>query len=58
MKPKNTTRESRTDWEKLASLPDEKIDTSDMPELDEEFFREAEIRLPASTQLVSLRVDE
>jgi hypothetical protein len=36
-----STRESRTDWEKLASLPDEKIDTSDVPELDEDFFREA-----------------
>jgi uncharacterized protein (DUF4415 family) len=52
-----STRESRTDWEKLASLPDEKIDTSDVPELDEDFFREAEIRLPPGKQLVSIRLD-
>ena len=57
MKPKNTTRESRTDWERLSRGSDKKIDTSDIPELHEEFFREAEIRLPAGKQLVSLRVD-
>jgi len=57
MKGTNTTRESRTDWRRLAALPDDKIDTSDIPELDEEFFRAAKLRLPTRKQLVSLRLD-
>lgn len=57
MKQHDTTKESRTDWQKLESVPDEKIDTSDVPELDADFFRNAKVRLPAGKQLVSLRVD-
>ncbi len=57
MKQDNSTKESRTDWRKLDKAPDEKIDTSDIPELDEEFFRNAKVRLPAGKQLVSLRLD-
>ncbi len=57
MRQTNTTRESRTDWRKLAALPDDRIDTSDIPELDEDFFREASVRLPKGKQLVSLRID-
>ncbi len=57
MKGTNTTRESRTDWRKLATLPDDRIDTSDIPELDKDFFREARVRLLTRKQLVSLRID-
>ncbi len=57
MKGTNTTRDSRTDWRRLAALPDDRIDTSDIPELDENFFREAKLRLPPGKQLVSLRID-
>ena len=57
MKQNNSTKESRTDWEKLERVPDEKIDMSDIPELDEAFFRNAKVRLPAGKQLVSLRLD-
>jgi len=57
MKQNNFTKESRPDWEKLEKVPDEKIDTSDVPELDEAFFRNAKVRLPAGKQLVSLRID-
>ena len=42
----------------MNSEPEERIDTSDIAELDEAFFREAEVRLPAGKQLVSLRVDQ
>jgi hypothetical protein len=34
----------------MSSERDEKIDTSDIPELDEAFFREAEVRLPDNTE--------
>jgi uncharacterized protein (DUF4415 family) len=57
MKRTNTTRDCRTDWRKLAALPDDRIDTSDIPELDENFFRAAKLRLPTGKQLVSLRID-
>ena len=57
MKGPNTTRDSRTNWRRLAALPDDRIDTSDIPELDESFFRAAKLRLPTRKQLVSLRID-
>lgn len=57
MRQTNTKKESRTRWRKLAALADEKIDTSDIPALDEDFFREATLRLPQAKQLVSIRLD-
>jgi uncharacterized protein (DUF4415 family) len=57
MRETNTTKESRTDWRKLTALPSDGIDTSGIPELDEDFFREAKLRLPKGKHLVSLRVD-
>jgi uncharacterized protein (DUF4415 family) len=57
MRQTNTTKESRTNWRKLAALPDDRIDTSEIPALDEDFFRETKLRLLKSKQLVSIRVD-
>ena len=57
MRQTSTTKESRTDWRKLAALPDDQVDASEIPELDEDFFRTAKLRLPKSKQLVSLRLD-
>lgn len=34
---------SKTDWKRLNEIGDETIDTSDIPELDEEFFQRAKI---------------
>lgn len=48
---------SETDWKRLAELDDESIDTSDAPELDDAFFRRAELRLPEKKP-VTLRIDE
>lgn len=57
MRQTNTKKESRTNWRKLAALPEDKIDTSEVPELDEDFFRAATLRLPQAKQLVSIRID-
>jgi len=57
MKQTNTTKESRTDWRKLATATDDRIDTSDIPELGDNFFREARLRMPKGKQLISLRID-
>ena len=37
---------SRTDWSRIDAMRDKDIDTSDVPPLDEGFFREAEVRVP------------
>ena len=50
----NTT--SKTDWKRLSSMEDKDIDTSDIPELDDEFFKQADLVVPAK-QPVTLRVD-
>ena len=50
------TQTSKTDWERLAHMNDKEIDTSDIPELDAEFFRRAELRVPVK-QAVTIRLD-
>lgn len=50
------TKSSKTDWDRLARQSDKDIDTSDIPELDEDFFRQAELRVPAK-QAVTIRLD-
>ena len=44
----------------IEAIPDEEIDTSDIPEMDEKFFATAKLVMPpgASKKAVSLRVDE
>ncbi|WP_417513710.1 BrnA antitoxin family protein [Marinobacter sp.] len=48
---------SKTDWKRLAEMEDKAIDTSDITELDDDFFEKAELRVPAK-QPVTLRIDE
>jgi uncharacterized protein (DUF4415 family) len=43
--------------EELAALPDEDIDYSDIPELDEAFFRNARLVMPVGKRQVTLRID-
>ena len=57
MRATSSSRESRTNWKKLAAKPDAGIDTSDFPELDKDFFRHAKLRMPKGKQMVSLRLD-
>ncbi|MFC1762749.1 BrnA antitoxin family protein [Planctomycetota bacterium] len=57
MRAKNSIKESRTDWDRLKTMSDATIDSSDIPELDTAFFKEAKLRLPQGKQSVSLRLD-
>ena len=41
----------------IANMPDEDIDYSDIPELDEAWFAKAELRLPVTKEQVTLRLD-
>jgi uncharacterized protein (DUF4415 family) len=43
-------------FEELAALPDSQIGTSDIPELDENFWKNAKLVEPDTTQQVTLRV--
>jgi uncharacterized protein (DUF4415 family) len=58
MNENDSTNTSRTDWDKLRSLADEQIDTSDIPELSDEFFANAKLRLPKGKVPVLLAIDE
>jgi uncharacterized protein (DUF4415 family) len=49
-------KRSDTDWKRLESMTDKDIDLSDIPELDEAFFKEAEWRPPLK-QPVTIRLD-
>ena len=43
-----TQERSKTDWARLDAMKDEDIDTSDIPELDDDFFERATRRMPTS----------
>ena len=47
---------SKTDWDRLDKMKDEDIDYSDIPELDDAFFKNAEVRMP-SKKSVTIRLD-
>lgn len=47
---------SKTDWKRLSDMEDKDIDTSDIHELDDAFFQNAELKVPPK-QPVTLRID-
>jgi uncharacterized protein (DUF4415 family) len=57
MKENNLKNASQTDWERVESMTDEEIDTSDIPPLDDDFFAHAELRLPEPKQSITIRLD-
>lgn len=48
---------SGTDWKRIDSMKDEDVDLSDIPELDDDFFRNAVLVMPKPKATVTLRVD-
>ena len=42
----------------LAALSDDDIDTSDIPELDDEFWKNARVRFPGGKERLTVRFDE
>ena len=47
---------SKTDWKKISAMPDTQIDTNDIAELGDDFFRDAQLVTPTK-QPVTLRLD-
>ncbi|NJL91203.1 MAG: BrnA antitoxin family protein [Coleofasciculaceae cyanobacterium SM2_1_6] len=48
---------SRKRLEEIQNIPDEAIDTSDIPELNEHFWETAKMVLPTTKKAVSIRLD-
>lgn len=57
MSKKDLKRKSETDWDRLDSMRDEDIDLSDIPEMREEFFKNATLVMPERKSSVTLRLD-
>ena len=52
-----TKNNSKTDWEHLQNMTDADIDTTDIPPLSDDFFKNAEVRLPQSKVPITIRLD-
>lgn len=57
MNAKSLKKKSQTDWVKVAELSDQEIDTSDIPSLDSEFFKNAELHMPIRKKSITVRLD-
>jgi uncharacterized protein (DUF4415 family) len=57
VKKRDSKTQSLTDWKRIDSMRDEEIDLSDIPELGDNFFKNAELVLPKPKVVVTLRVD-
>ena len=57
MSKKNIKNQSLTDWKRIDGMKDEDIDFSDIPELDDTFFKNAKVMLPKPKVPITLRVD-
>jgi uncharacterized protein (DUF4415 family) len=57
MKGRDLKKPSESNWAKVEAMADEDIDTSDIPPLDDSFFANARLRLPAGKVPVLLSVD-
>jgi len=53
----NLKKQSRTDWARVDALKDREIDYSEIPELEDDFFKKAALRMPEPKTLVTLRLD-
>jgi len=50
-------RQSKTNWKYIDALSDEEIDYSEIPELGDDFFKNAVLRMPESKAIVTIRLD-
>ena len=58
MSENNLKNISKTNWAKLETMPDEEINTSDIPPLDEIFFANARLRMPRGKVAVTVSLDK
>ncbi len=48
----------KSDLERIDAMSDEEIDYSDIPELDDAFFKEARVVIPPGKKQLTIRLDE
>ena len=49
--------QDRTDWKRVDAMRDEDIDTSDIPPLDDGFFKHARVVTPPGKKQLTVRLD-
>ena len=52
-----TRKSTQSDLKRLDSMGDESIDYTDIPELDENFFRKARVVVPPGKKQLTIRLD-
>ena len=57
MSKPSSKKPSKTDWARVDATKDSEIDYSEIPELGEEFFRKAVLRMPEPKASVTIRLD-
>ena len=57
MNAKPSKKHSKTNWDKVKAKTDSQIDTSEIPELDTEFFKSAKLRMPSTKTSITVRLD-
>jgi uncharacterized protein (DUF4415 family) len=57
MNETNMNNTSKTNWEQIDALPDDRIDTSDIPPLSESFFARATLRKLRPPIAVTIHLD-
>lgn len=58
MNKQNLKKHSKTDWNRVDAMKDQDIDYSEIPELDDEFFKNAIIVMPHNKVTVTIRLDK
>ena len=57
VKKKLLRKRSKTDWKRIDAMKDQDIDYSDIPELGDDFFKNAVIRMPETKATITMRLD-
>jgi uncharacterized protein (DUF4415 family) len=57
MKENHMKGKSASDWERIDAMTEGDIDTTDMPPLGDDFFRNAKLQLPEGKTSVTIRLD-
>ncbi len=57
MNAKPSKKHSKTDWNKVKAQSDSDIDTSEIPALDPDFFKSANLRMPSKKASITVRLD-
>ena len=50
-------KNSKTNLARIDAMPDEEVDTAEIPPLTKAFFKQATLRLPTRKETITMRVD-